>query len=151
MKRKIKMPPSRTHGQNRNYVCLLCFTKPLKVELNKNIWVIQGVQLERIHKFFMSNYDPDDQEYPNGVCNNCKTKLLKYEQADIKAKAENKCLEVSALPKLPDIVDYPSFQFPRVGTRSSEVSELKDLTNCSCEICKVALSNPSQVWKIRGS
>ena len=60
----------RTHGENRNYVCLLCFTKPLKVELNKNIWVIQGVQLERIHKFFMSNYDPDDQEYPNGVCNN---------------------------------------------------------------------------------
>ena len=141
----------RTHGQNRNYVCLVCFTKPLKAEINKNIWVIKDPYLQRIHKYFMQNYDPDNQKYPNGLCNCCKTKLFRIEKAEIEAKKENSEVDISKLPTLPDIVDYPSFEFPRVGTRSSGVSELKDLTNCPCEICKVALSNPSQVWKIRGS
>ena len=74
------MPPSRTHGENRNYVCLICFTKPLKAELNKTIWVIQGVQLQRVQKYFMSNYDPNDQRYANGICSCCKLKLLKIEK-----------------------------------------------------------------------
>ena len=139
------MPPSRTHGQNRSHVCLICFTKPLKAELNKNIWVIQGVQLQRVHKYFMSNFDPNDQKYPNGICTCCKSKLLKIENADKKAEKENVELDPSTLPSLPDLVDYPSLNFPRVGTRSSGVAELKDLTNCPCEICKVALANPSQV------
>ena len=121
------MPPkhaeeARTHGQNRNYVCLLCFTKPLKAEINKTIWVIQGVQLQRVHKFFMSNYDPDDQKYPNGICGCCKLKLLNIEKAVKKAEEDKVELDVSALPTLPDIVAYSTFQFPRVGTRSSEVT-----------------------------
>ena len=79
---------SRTHGENRGYVCLLCFQKPLKAELNKTIWIVQGVQLERVHKYFMSNYDPSDQRYANGICGSCKTKLSKidqFEQAKEKA------------------------------------------------------------------
>ena len=127
------MPPthsqvSRTHGQNRSYVCLVCFTKPLKAELNKNIWVIQGVHLQRIHKYFMQNYDPNNQKYPNGLCGCCKTKLQRIEKAEETAKKENRDVNFSALPDLPDPVDYQSFEFPRVGTRSSGVTELNDLT-----------------------
>ena len=138
------MPNQRTHGQNRNYVCLVCFTKPLKVELGKTIWIIKDVYLQRIHKYFMSNYDPDDPKYPNGLCGCCKTKLQRIESAKEKAKKDKVEVDVSKLPTLPDIVDYPSMNFPRVGTRSSAVSELKDLADCPCDICKVALSNPGQ-------
>ena len=64
----LVMPPKespRTHNENRSYVCLICFTKPLKPELRKNLFIINGVILERVQKYFLENYDPGDEKLPN--------------------------------------------------------------------------------------
>ena len=66
------------------------------------------------------------------ICSTCKTKLQRISNNDLDKSA------------LPDPVDFASLHFPRIS-RTSGVTDLKDLTNCSCSICEIALTFCGQV------
>ena len=47
-----------THNQNREKICLICFTKPKESNRRK---IQTGPFLTRIKAYFMENYDPNNQ------------------------------------------------------------------------------------------
>ena len=62
------------HETNRKKICLVCWTKPLKWE--SNMRQIQGEVLDRVKKYFMSNYKPTDDKLPSGICSRCRLIFL---------------------------------------------------------------------------
>ena len=91
----------------------------------------EGLTLTRLRKYFFANYNPDDVKLPCGTCTRCRNLLLKVD----KGKAEQS--------SLPDPVDFSALEFPRI-TRSSGVTDLGELTNCTCSICTIARANPKE-------
>ena len=116
-----------SHAQNRAKVCLLCFEK------GSSMTVISGLVLNRGKNHFLTNYNPNDQKFPNGICTRCRNLLTNVDRPSDDAKR----VESSALP---DVVDFPKLQFP-VITRSSGSLSLGELVNCTCDICKIATEN----------
>ena len=125
---------SLTHDQNREKICLLCFTKPKESNRRK---IQDGPILTRIQTFFMQNYNPNIQYMPNGICTRCAGLLNAIE----KAKENCKKLKCSCIGnnhnngdkeslKLPDPVDFSALEIPTI-TRNNTIE-------CSCSICKIA-------------
>ena len=112
-----------THGQNRSKVCLFCFQK------GSTMFPITGLTLQRVKTHFLANFDPSDQKMPISICSRCRNMLNAVEHSD-----EKKRIKVE---QLPEVVDFSRLDFP-VITRSSGVTDLKDLKDCPCLICKVA-------------
>ena len=63
----------KNHEQNRSKVCLVCFDKGTK----SSMALITGVQLRRIHDFFLEDYNVNNPELPNAICSCCRKKLEK--------------------------------------------------------------------------
>ena len=116
-----------SHAQNRAKVCLLCFEK------GSSMTVISGLVLNRVKNHFLTNYNPNDQKFPNGICARCRNLLINVDRPSDDAKR----VESSDLP---DVVDFSKLQFP-VITRSSGSLSLGELVNCTCDICKKATEN----------
>ena len=110
-----------THGQNRSKVCLLCFQK------GSTMFPITGLTLQRIKSHFLANFEPSDQKMPISICGRCRNMLNAVEHSD-----EKKRMKVE---QLPEVIDFSQLDFP-VITRSSGVTDLKDLKNCSCSVKK---------------
>ena len=120
---------ARTHDQNRELVCLVCFKKG-----NSMIKIDSGVNLSRVQKYFIENYDPNEEKIPNGLCSRCRIILLDIEQGK---------KSVSALP---EPMDFSSLIFPAI-TRSSKVNNLKDFQHCTCSICSIVRVYPNDHTK----
>lgn len=119
---------AKTHGQLRSMVCLVCFQK------RSDIWIITGgVVLERIRTSFMTNYDPEDQYVPNGLCGRCRKILERI--AGGSADADS----------LPNPVDFGALDFPALTRSSGAPKEQQDLTNCPCGICSVATVHAGKI------
>ena len=95
--------------------------------------VISGIALTRIQVHFLTNYNSNDQKFPNGICGRCRYLMTNVDRPSGDAKR----IESSDLP---DVVDFSKLQFP-VMTRSSGSLTLGELVDCTCDICKIATEN----------
>ena len=127
------MPYPRNHAQNRAMVCLLCFNYNKKTKK-----ITDGLQLERVKKYFFEGFDTSHPKYPNGICNRCRKILLDIER------------EKSSLDSLPKPVDFSALKFP-VMTRSSGVSNLDLMIHCKCDICKISSNEVGETGNKVGS
>ena len=116
------------HGFYRSQVCLICFKKTdfMKIVyvINKEGQKVPGAILKRVREEYFENFNPEDSKLPNGICGRCNNLLNRNPSA------------------LLDPIDFSSLRFP-VLTRSigENVSNLDDLLNCTCDICKVGREN----------
>ena len=63
---------ARTHDENRNILCLLCFGK------SKDMRQITNENRELIERYFIHGYDPDDYRLPSAICSTCRRVLNDY-------------------------------------------------------------------------
>ena len=92
---------------------------------------ITGIVLNRVQKYFMEDFNPNDQNLPNGICGRCRNILLDIDSGKPAA--------------LEDPVDFSTLNFPVLTRTFGGVTELKDLQGCTCSICLIARANPGQV------
>ena len=77
-----------SHTENRAKVCLLCFQKGSDMMPAR-----RGSILARIWKYFIKNYDPNEEYLPSAVCDRCRQILLKIEKKKkkrVRVRGENK-------------------------------------------------------------
>ena len=110
---------ARTHAESQSHVCLLCFQK------GSSMLKIANVNLQRVKKYFLEDFDPNDSKLPNRICTRCRNLL---------GKVENGSKIVSDLP---DPVDFNALSFPKI-TRTLGTTTLGELVGCTCSICIVA-------------
>ena len=77
----------------------------------------RGLILARIWKYFIENYDPNEEHLPSAVCARCRQILLKIEKGE---KTNN---------DLPDAFDFSKIILTTL-TRSNPL--------CYCLICEIA-------------
>ena len=118
------MTPSRTHNENRSLVCLICFKK------GSSMSTIVGVNLERVLKYFMEDFESCDLKLPNGLCSHCRNILYNHEKG--------KSVLIS------DPIDYSKLSFPVLTRKYEGVRDIGDLKDCPCSICTIARKNPGQ-------
>ena len=125
---------ARTHNENRGFVCLNCGKKPVKAQINSNIWIIQGNILELVRKYIVKSFDPNFQRCMNGICGACRNKLYRIDKID---KENQTSVEKKELPlsSLGDPVDLSQFSFPSLLIPDNELAQKKD---CTCTICIIA-------------
>ena len=103
------MPKARTHDENRNQICLLCFGKTKEMLLFK----------ERLKELVNKHveYDETDERLPRVLCATCKRDLSRIEAGS------EQCV------RLPNFFDLQTL---RKSTRSS------DTRLCDCQIYELA-------------
>ena len=100
------------HHENRKKVCLVCFEKAK--------YPLTAIIIDRIHSYFIEDYDQTDQCFPNGICAKCRSDLL----------------EISNGKKGVDILPTPfdfAFIVPFTTQTRSDCGP-----KCFCPICKTA-------------
>ena len=108
---------TKSHDENRGKVCLICF--PKKPKNRPQLRKIGGVVLERVKKYFLPDYDPENQLYPTGICSNCRNTLHLISQG--KADA-------TLLPKPANFPELPTPTKTRQGP-------------CACKMCNLTEEN----------
>lgn len=103
------MPKARTHKENREKICLLCFGK------TKCMYSVKGKLKNLVEEYL--EYDDLDERLPSVVCSTCKRDLYK-----LKNSSEH-CVKLSNLSDLKAILS---------STRSS------DNDTCYCVVCELA-------------
>lgn len=103
------MLKARTHDENRNQVCLLCFGK------TKEMFLVKERLKELVKKHV--EYDETDERLPRVLCATCKRDLSRIEAGSG---------QFVRLSKFSDL------QTLRKSTRSS------DTRLCGCQICELA-------------
>ena len=114
--------PAKTHNEMRAIVCLVCSLKgssPRK---------ITGKNLERVTTYYLTNYNPEDVNFPSHICDRCRKLLENIE------KGKNK------IEDLPEPIDMTQVKLPspRMETRTSSVQNKK---LCDCYICEIGRVN----------
>lgn len=98
------------HFEAREKVCVICYRKASRLLSSTDIEAVQNVVIE--------NYNPDNPNYPCGICSPCHAILTEHRLGDIHRS-------------LPVVTDYNPGM--RILTRGQSV--------CSCRICTVAKAN----------
>lgn len=105
----VKMPKAKTHDENRNQICLLCFGK------TKSMFLVNDVLKDLVKKYL--EYDALDDRLPRVLCSTCKRDLYRVEDGS------EKCV------RLPKFSDLKAIRKP---TRSSISA------TCDCFVCELA-------------
>ena len=109
-----------THGEFRYSVCVVCQKKDKPKNLNK---ITEGsVQLDRIKKWVMLDYNPKNQKLPGSICSRCRNLIGS---------------DPTKLPK----PDYSSWEFPSTSTDRL----LENTIFCTCTMCNIARENCGQL------
>lgn len=103
---------ARSHDENRHRVCAVC--------MEKGDCPISHAILERIKKYFIENFDVNDQCIPAAICSNCRSNLQKVDSGQKDTSI------------LPDVFDF-SLVKPAFEAQTREQKYL-----CDCIICNVA-------------
>lgn len=110
MARKDKLV---NHEENRKRICIFCLSKDGRGNKFRKI-TSKGQTENMVNKHF--RYNANDSRLPNGICNGCRTKLLRVKNG-----------------QAVDIPNLSQFYVSKIHTRSTVVS--KDGI-CDCNICK---------------
>ena len=116
------MTPVKTHNENRQLVCLICFKK------GSRMLRITDKELGRIRKYFMEDFDPMNEKLPNGTCSRCRLLLYRIENG-------KPCV-------IDKGVDYSMLRFPAMTRFRGMGRVLGQITNCPCSICVIARDHP---------
>lgn len=72
----VKMPKAKTHDENRNQICLLCFGK------TKSMFSVKDGLKDLFEKYL--EYDALDERLPRVLCSTCKRDLYRVENGSEK-------------------------------------------------------------------
>ena len=123
------MPKAMTHDEGRGLICVFDFKKIIPKESGRII--TETNYAKRIRQFWQEDYNPNDPYFANGICAPHRNLLLEIENKNKPAS------------DLPPPIDYSLLKFPAI-TRSSGVTDIKNLRNCDCDICVIARDNPGK-------
>lgn len=117
------MPNALTHDQCRLQICLMCGQKGSSMKE-----ILPGsVLLQRVNKYQISNYSPDNLKLPKGICARDRKLLLDVDSQKLPTD------------RVQDPPDFSEWDFG--GLTSRQLLVWNDSTECKCTICNLAKVN----------
>ena len=106
------------HSEARKKVCCICYFKAKRKLTESDVQAIKDVAIE--------NYNPDNPDFPCGICTHCHVVLCEYRKGN-------------TTNKLPLANDYNPGS--RILTRGQ--------SSCTCRICTIARANGVEMKRLK--